>query len=97
VVLEDGGLAYEVEEILNSGIGGQVPNKFTKYWVKWKGYDVGHNSWELEVNLEGARELIEEFHQHYPKVPWLDSSKLKSKQGEEEEVPAKRKRKRRAC
>jgi len=93
VVLEDGELEYEVEEILNSAISGRAPNKFTKYRVKWKGYDASHNTWEPESNLEGARELIEEFHQRYPKAPRLMGSRSRVEEGEEgAQLPAKRRR-----
>ena len=93
VVLEDGELEYEVEEILNSAIGGRAPNKFTKYRVKWRGYDASHNTWEPESNLEGARELIEEFHQRYPKAPRLMGSRpIVEERGEEAPLPAKRRR-----
>jgi transposase InsO family protein len=97
VQLEDGGAAYEVEEILNSAIAGRAPNKYTKYWVKWKGYDAGHNGWVREADAEGARELIEEFHQRYPKAPrYVPTPPSAITPETPEELPAKRKRKKSA-
>jgi hypothetical protein len=34
---------YEVEEILDSQMG----YNHLEYLVKWKGYDEGHNSWQV--------------------------------------------------
>jgi Chromo (CHRromatin Organisation MOdifier) domain len=43
----DDELKYEVKHILDSC---KYCNQF-QYLVKWKGYDLGHNSWELAMNL----------------------------------------------
>ena len=59
LVLIDGETSYEIEEILNS--------KFEKskllYLVKWKGYSVKHNFWELELNiLPHGKKSLNRFH-----------------------------------
>jgi hypothetical protein len=69
VEFEDGDLGYEVEELLNSKLGGRGRTRRTEYLVKWKGYDASHNTWEPEVNVEGANELVEEFHERHPNAP----------------------------
>ena len=56
---------YEVEEILDkevvstkSRIG---PKAKVRYLVKWKNWGDEENSWEPRENLDGCRELVEEF------------------------------------
>jgi hypothetical protein len=66
VELEDGDLEYEVEEILDSELGGRGGSRHTRYLVKWKGYDASFNTWEPESNLVGASAVVEEYHQRYP-------------------------------
>lgn len=51
--------AYEVEEVLDSGVDAET--KKLMYLVKWKGYTSKHNTWEPKKNLSGASELIKQF------------------------------------
>ncbi len=46
---------YEVEKILDQ--------KGQRYLIKWKGYDDTHNTWEPKKNLNGCRDLIQQYHQ----------------------------------
>lgn len=56
---------YEVEAILNS----QIKWGGLEYWVKWKGYDDGQNTWEPAENLENVPKLVAAFHKKYPNAP----------------------------
>lgn len=47
---------YEVEDIVSSRIG---PDGEPEYLIKWRGYK--EQTWEKEPNLEGAKELLNEF------------------------------------
>ena len=53
---------YEVENILDSR---KYCNQY-QYLVKWKGYNVGYNSWKPAANLVYAPELINKFHSTHP-------------------------------
>ena len=53
-------LEYEVEEILNSRMGGR------EYLVSWKGYPAEENTWEPSANLAIAADVIAEFHRANP-------------------------------
>ena len=55
---------YEVEDILNS----QVWYRRLEYFVKWKGYNVGHNSWIPHYDIH-APDLIAGFHRRNPGAP----------------------------
>ena len=48
---------YEVEEILDR----QERRGKMKYLVKWKGYTVKENTWEVLENLKNAMKKVEEF------------------------------------
>jgi len=63
-VLVGGEEEYEVEDILNS----QVRYCRLEYFVKWKGYDVGHNSWILHYDIH-APDLVAGFHRRNPGAP----------------------------
>ena len=56
---------YEVEDILDS----KYIRKRLFYFVKWKGYDPCHNSWEPVSFVKNSRRLIEAFHSKYPNRP----------------------------
>jgi hypothetical protein len=56
-VLVDGEDEYVVEEILNS----RFHRRRLEYFVKWKGYDVGHNMWVPHYNIH-APNLVADFH-----------------------------------
>uniref|UniRef100_A0A183CQC9 RNA-directed DNA polymerase n=1 Tax=Globodera pallida TaxID=36090 RepID=A0A183CQC9_GLOPA len=57
---------YEVEEIVNSR---KRPRKPFEYYVKWKGYDQGSNTWEPLEHLEHAKKAIEKYHKKNPHAP----------------------------
>jgi len=44
-------------------------NRTFKYLIKWKGYDVSDNTWELVSNVDDAPDLLEQFHQEHPDAP----------------------------
>ena len=56
---------YEVEQVLDSKFFG----KQLKYFVKWKGYNSGHNTWEPEKNLAHSKQLVAQFHRRHPGAP----------------------------
>jgi hypothetical protein len=53
----DGGLEYEVEEVLAHRGDGRV----RRYLVKWLGYGPEHNSWEPVGNLENAPQKVADY------------------------------------
>ena len=57
---------WEVEKILDSKIIKKGRKRCLEYFVKWKGYDEGSNSWEPEENLENSPEAVEEFYEDNP-------------------------------
>lgn len=61
LLMEDGTAAYEVESIIDSEARGSI--KF--YLVKWKGYDMDHNSWEPVQNLGLCSSMIEEYEEKH--------------------------------
>jgi transposase InsO family protein len=56
---------YEVEVVLDS----RLVRRRLEYLVAWKTYPLGEASWEPAANLEGAAELVEEFHTKHPNKP----------------------------
>ena len=56
---------FEVEEVLDS----KFIRKRLFYLVKWKGYPISENSWQLAADLENAPELVNSFHSKYPTKP----------------------------
>ncbi|EUC55741.1 Transposon Tf2-1 polyprotein, partial [Rhizoctonia solani AG-3 Rhs1AP] len=65
MVTEEGKEEYKVEEVLNSRKKGRK----IEYFVKWKGYGVGDQTWEPSENLENAKGQVETFHKKYPCKP----------------------------
>jgi hypothetical protein len=57
----EGEQEWEVEKVLNA----KWFRGKKRYLVRWKGFMAEADSWEPEENLGNAKELIEEFHQHY--------------------------------
>lgn len=52
---------YEVERILSTR---RAADNQIEYFIKWKGYDASHNTWELEDNV--SQHLVESY--------WVDQS-----------------------
>src|ERR1700743_163920 len=69
-----GGDRYEVEKIIDSRRRG----KGVQYLVKWKGYSSNENSWEPSRNIDNAQELIQDFHQKYPRKPSLKLRQMRA-------------------
>jgi hypothetical protein len=63
-VLVDGEEEFEVEKILNS----RLRYCRIEYIVKWKGYDIGDNSWVPHYNIH-APDAVAEFHRLHPGAP----------------------------
>ena len=55
---------FIVEEILDS----KVVNRRLQYLIKWEGYGIEHNSWELAEDVH-APEHVADFHRRYPGAP----------------------------
>ena len=55
---------FIVEEILDS----KVVNRRLRYLIKWEGYGIEHNSWELAEDVH-ALERVADFHRRYPRAP----------------------------
>jgi hypothetical protein len=53
---------YEVEDILDAWYF----NKMLKFLVKWKGYPCEENTWELQLHLKNAVEIINDYLQCHP-------------------------------
>jgi len=70
---------WDVEKILD--LRRRSRNKQLQYLLKWKGYPEAENTWENKENVF-AQELLEEFHQQYPKA--IRSIRL---QKDDSEVP----------
>ena len=62
--LVDGEEEYEVEKVIDAKQIGR--KKKWHYLIKWKGYPASDNSWEPETNVQGSKELIEEFWKRNP-------------------------------
>ena len=60
----DGEKEFIVEEILDS----KVVNQRQRYLIKWEGYGIEHNSWELAEDVH-APERVMDFHWRYPGAP----------------------------
>jgi hypothetical protein len=60
VTLDDDSLLpeYEVEKILEH----RMRKGQKEYFVKWKGWPESYNQWEPEEHLEGAPEVLREYH-----------------------------------
>lgn len=56
---EDNCSEYYVEKILDKRL---VDGKYS-YLIKWDGYDYNDCTWEKEENLEGSKDLLNEFKQ----------------------------------
>jgi hypothetical protein len=65
--LEDNREEFEVEAILDS----RWNRRRLQYLVKWVGY--AKPTWEPDTNLDGATELVIEFHQQQPTKPGKNS------------------------
>ncbi|KEP45477.1 putative Transposon Tf2-1 polyprotein, partial [Rhizoctonia solani 123E] len=65
IVTQEGEEEYEVEEVLDSC----KQRRKVEYYVRWKGYGVGDQTWEPAENLENALKEVERFHQRYPRKP----------------------------
>ncbi len=64
-IVVDGGLEYEVEDILDS----MISNHQLQYFVHWHGYDVSKCTWELIKNLSNVMQEVHKFHQQYLNKP----------------------------
>jgi hypothetical protein len=70
-VIVDDTLEYEVSSILDS----RIRRNRLEYLVHWKGYGPSERTWEPSANLANSKELVQAFHQQYPKRPGPLSSK----------------------
>ena len=62
ITTEPEGDQWEIEFIDNSKYKrGQL-----WYHVKWRGYPLGEDAWQPAENLEGAPQLIKEYHEKHP-------------------------------
>jgi hypothetical protein len=59
--LVDGEEEYEVKAILDS----RMCYNRLEYLLKFKGYDEGHNQWEVHTHVH-AKSKIVQFHRKYP-------------------------------
>ena len=62
---------WEVEKILDSRIKTFGRKKHLQYYIKWRGYDEGSNTWEWEEDVENAPEMIKDFYKEHPEAPRL--------------------------
>ncbi|KAI9814818.1 MAG: hypothetical protein M1827_003084 [Pycnora praestabilis] len=70
---------YHVEEILGDKVL-QVENKAVRYYlIKWLGWSYDANTWEPESNLQGAREMLDQYYAVATEGARLD--RLKGKAG----------------
>ena len=56
---------FEVERILKR----RVRKGQEQYLIKWKGFSDAHNEWVDQDDVENAPELVQQFHQEFPKAP----------------------------
>ena len=54
---------YDIDKVLAKRTRrvGRTRRLFTEYLVRWKGFDESHDEWKRLEDLEGAKELVEEF------------------------------------
>ena len=64
VVTDAGDDEFEVQAILKTRMLGNV----REYWVRWKGFDTSHNSWEPLSSLTNCDELLQNFLAKQPKL-----------------------------
>ena len=57
----DDELEYEVEALLQKTVVCRGRTSQPYYLVKWKGYDMAHNSWEPLKNLTHCEEELQRF------------------------------------
>jgi len=55
---------WEIKKILDS----QQRQGKNKYFVRWKGYTQGDNTWEPKDNLQNVGEKLQEYLQSIPKI-----------------------------
>jgi hypothetical protein len=63
---------YEVNSIINS----RVNRCQLQYFICWKGYSKGKNTWEPAKNLSYAKKAIAKFHKENPAAPRSISTAL---------------------
>jgi hypothetical protein len=66
---DDAEAEWEVERILDSRYRGRGRARRVEYLVQWAGYAYIRTSWEPSDNLDGCRELLEEYHAEHPGKP----------------------------
>lgn len=74
VVYDDGDIGegeYEVEAILACELRGRGQNRQNHYLVKWVGYGHDQNEWIPKSQMEGSRELVEQWHAKHPVINGL--------------------------
>jgi hypothetical protein len=59
MLLEDGSLEYEVEQVLGARL--DAHGKAKQYYVKWKGFAIEHCSWEPARHLTNCADLVAEY------------------------------------
>lgn len=70
-IVYDGGEGegeYEVEAILACEERGRGRDRQPHYLVKWLGYGHDSNEWLPRSQMEGSRELIDEWHARHPTI-----------------------------
>jgi len=56
---------YEVEKVLDS----RRRRGKLEYLIHWRGYNINERTWEPAINVVGAPQKVQEFHQRYPDKP----------------------------
>jgi len=64
-ILVSGEEEYEIEALLNHRIRKNRTGTKIEYLVRWKDYGPTEDSWETELNLENAKEMIEEYKERH--------------------------------